>query len=342
MTETSFEFKDREDGMAFLKQKQAEIDAKKAEDLRLEQEQQAAASKEPVIVEPPKVEPKEEEVKEEIETPAVEVKKNWKELLQEEDELRRQKEEEEEIKELVKDDLIKTLYNIKKSGQDVKEFVKTLHSTDPSSFTEKQLFEASIVGEKNENGEPLSESEIEEKWEQFQLMPKSIQQKLIDTQRSEYQKRYEDVSKSFKKSDENPYIEPAKKATEELMTSIGNLVGKKLFGVDITDNIAKDLYREASEQLKTTVKGTAYDAKVALEKAISIKMLPSLVKEAQKAATTDAKFELFKQFNTPSSSGKPVQTTEIVQKSKEELQREALEAHAQRAADPFGIKKQSN
>jgi hypothetical protein len=344
MAETSFEFKDREDGMAFLKQKQAEIDAQKAEEARLEQEKQLTTD--PKIAESTiKVDKNKNVDNEQIETKENEnaaPKKTWQELLQEEVELSKKQEEEKEFKDFMNDELVKTLYNIKKSGKDPKEFVKTLHSVDPTSFTEKQLFEASISEEKNENGQPLTEQEVEEKWEQFQSMPKSIQQKVIDTQRNEYQKKYDDTAKSFKKADENPYLESAKKATEELVTFVGKLVGTKVFGVDITDNIAKDLYKEASEQLKTTFNGSVYDSKGALEKAISIKMLPSLVNEVKKAADTDAKLELFKHFNTPSSSGKPVQTTEIVQKSKEELQKEALDAHAQRAADPFGIKNKTN
>jgi hypothetical protein len=45
---------------------------------------------------------------------------------------------------------------------------------------------------------------------------------------------------------------------------------------------------------------------------------------------------LFKQFNTPSSTGKPVVTSPVV-KTKAEEQAEKMQAHAQRYANPFGL-----
>jgi hypothetical protein len=286
----------------------------------------------------PKVEEKAPEVKAE-ETPVVpevEDKKTWQDLLAEEHEQKLAEEKRKQFESLYEDELAKTILEAKRQGKDVRQVLKALAETDPSDFTEKDLFTMTLSGEKNEDGEPLSEYEIDEKYEQFQAMPKSIQNRIIETQKAELENKFKEATKVFSVTPQSEYADAAKKATEELISVIDNMAGKTLYGFDITKNIAKELYKEASEQLKTTFNGGNFNVELAVEKAISVKMLPHLLNHTAKKAETDAKIELFKQFNTPSATGKPVITSPVV-KSKAEEQAEKLQAHANRYANPFGL-----
>jgi len=262
--------------------------------------------------------------------------KTWKDLLADEHEKNIEAERKKQFESLYEDELAKTILEAKKQGKDIRQVLKALSETDPSQYTEKDLFKMSLAGELNEDGEPLTEYDIDEKYEQFQALPKSLQNKLIENQRVELEGKFKEATKVFTVNTKNEYADAAKKATEELISVIDEMAGKTLYGLDITKNIAKELYIEASEQLKTTFNGSNFDAKLAIEKAFSVKMLPHLLNQTAKKADTDAKIELFKQFNTPSSTGKPVVTSPVV-KTKAEEQAEKMQAHAQRYANPFGL-----
>lgn len=336
--ENENKFQTRADGDAFLKQMQSEIDAENA--AKAEAQNLESQEKEADVVKTEEVDTtKEVVVSEEKEIIQTEPVKNWKDLLDEELALKAAEDKRKEYDELLEDDLAKTLLEAKKQGKDIKSVLKALSETDPSSFSEKQLFEMVLNGEKGEDGQPLTQADIDEKYEQFQTLPKSAQEKLIKSQKIELEQKFNEATKALKSNPQNPYLESAKKANEDLLVAVDQLAGKKVFGAEVTHKIAKELYVEAKEQLKTAFNGKEFNVSAALEKAIAIKMLPYLVSDAAKKANTEAKLELFKQFNTPSASGKPVVTTEQLPKSKDQLEQEKFDAHAARHSDPMGIRK---
>lgn len=324
------------DGKAFLLEMQAKLDAEAAA-----RETAAAAPQTPAAEEPIVNSVEAEATPEEI-VSNVEVQKTWKDLLEDELAVKEQEERKADMQELLNDELAKTLLEAKKQGKDIRSVLKALSETDPNDFTEKQLFEMALNGEKNEYGEPLSEYEITEKYEQFQTLPKSVQEKLMVSQKQELEQKFNDATKVLKAKSENPYMDAAKQANENLLVTVDKLVGRNVFGVEVTAKIAKELYVEAVSQLKTTINGNVFNVESAIEKAISVKMLPYLISDAQKKANTEAKIELFKQFNSPSSSGKPVVTTAQTPKSKDQISQDSLNAHAARYSDPFGINKNTN
>lgn len=333
MPETENLLQSRADADRMLRETQDRIEGEMA----AKEEAQKNKSNAPAV-ETVEAKRNEEPVVPAVENVSTDETKTWQDLLADDHEKNIAEEKKKQFESLYDDELAKTILEAKKQGKDIRQVLKALSETDPSQFTEKDLFKMSMSGELNEDGEPLADYEIDDKFEQFQSLPKSIQNKLIEGQRIELENKFKEATKVFTVKPQNEYAEAAKKATEELFSVIDEMAGKTMYGLDITKNIAKELYIEASEQLKTTFNGSEFNAKLAVEKAFSVKMLPHLLNETAKRADTDAKIELFKQFNTPSSTGKPV-VTSPVSKTKADEQAEKMQAHAQKYANPFGLPK---
>jgi hypothetical protein len=275
--------------------------------------------------------------------------KNWKDILADE------KAEEERVakeaarlkkaEEIENDELYNFINNLRQQGKDdkqIKKAIKDIVEADPSEYSEQELFEMTIANELNEYGDPLTKEEKESQYELFKTMSKSVQDRTLSAQKAELENRFKEATKLFapKSNDVDPAtIESAKVAYDTLMVSLDEMVGKEVLGVNITNKIAIELHNEAKNQLKLTFKGGNYDPQSALDNALAIKLLPHIVKdEVRKAESATAK-RLFKEFHSPSATGKPIVTTpRETPKSESEKVKDQMDSYTKRQNDPMGLK----
>lgn len=281
--------------------------------------------------------------------PTPEPTKNWKEVLAEEKALEEKLAKDEALRKkaeaIENDELYNFINNMRMNGKNDKEIKKAIRDiveADPNEYTEQELYDMTIAGELNEDGKPLTREEKDSQYELFKTMPKSVQERTLSAQKAELENKFKEATKLFapKSNDVDPTItENAKVAYDTLMVSLDEMVGKEFLGVNITNKIALELHKEAKSQLKSTFNGTNYDPQSALDNALAIKLLPHIVKdEVRKAENATAK-RLFKDFHSPSATGKPIVTTpRETPKSAEEQTKEQMDAWTKKQNDPMGLK----
>lgn len=295
-----------------------------------------------------------EETKKENEVPSI---KNWKDVLEEEEKVAKEEKEkadkialaQKRVEDLENDELYKTIDALRSQGKDEKEIKKVLKSFleyEPSEYTDKDLFELAIKEEVNDDGEPLSQYEIDDKYEQFLTMPKKVQEGTLSAQRAMLDAKYEDVKKLIQPKAQATlnYTEAETQAINDLMSLTDEVVGQEIMGANVTTTMAKELYTLAKKFLPTTYDGKGYDATTAFKNAWTIKMLPFIVKEEAKATEHATMKKLFKEFHAPSATGKPVETNPsvvVALTEQQRLEQDMKDKIAQRS-DPFGMKQKIN
>lgn len=328
--------------MDALREIQAQIDAK---------------SKNEPIVETPKVEtPIETQVEKKVETPAEpkvetpeETQKDWKDILAEQKAEAEAKAKEEalraKLEQLENDNLYKFIDNLREQGKsekEIKKAVKALADSDPEEYTEQELFEMSIAEEVNDYGEPLSKEEKEAQYEMFKTLPKVVQERTLSAQKVELENKFKEATNLFAPKNgkvETEVAEASKVAYDGLMSSLDEMVGKEILGVNITNKIAVELHKEAVKQLKSSFDGKSYDVQSALDNALAIKLLPHIVKEEVRKAENETTKRLFKEFHSPSASGKPIVTTPQTPQTDSEKIAAQMEQFATKSSNPFGVTK---
>lgn len=328
--------------MDALKEIQAQIDAQGKESVVAETP--AETKVETPIANETKVETP---IEGKVET-SEETQKDWKEILSEQKAEAEAKAKEDalraKLEKLEEDNLYKFIDNLREEGKsekEIKKAVKALIDSDPEDYTERELFDMTLAGELNEDGEPLTEYEKEAQFEMFKTMPKSVQERTLSAQKAELENRFNEASKIFAPNNsglEAKVAESSKVAYDGLMSSLDELVGKEILGVNITNKIAVELHKEAVKQLKSSFNGTDYDVQTALDNALAIKLLPHIVKDEVKKAESNVTKRLFKEFHSPSATGKPIVSNSTTSKTDLEKTAEQMEEFAKRNSDPFGVK----
>jgi hypothetical protein len=137
------------------------------------------------------------------------------------------------------------------------------------------------------------------------------------------------------------FTEAETKAISDLMTLTDEVVGQEIMGVNITHSIAKELYSTAKQQLATTFNGKGYDVETAFKNAWTIKMLPFIVKNEAKNIEHATMKRLFKEFHSPSTSGKPIETNPNATPQLTDAQKmeKDLQDKVNQKADPMGLNK---
>lgn len=262
---------------------------------------------------------------------AEEEKGDWREVLAKKQEEERKAKEAAEWEELKNDDLFKTLYNAKKSGAKMIDVIKTIQSTNVDDFTEDDLVAMAF------KGESLDEHELAAKIEAFKEQPKLIKDAFLEKQREELRKSQTNIldnSAEIKKLKESYDV-----ALTDLDVAAENLKGTLIGNQKITKALQAEIFHKASSFLPAFKSGNTYNAKAAFDSAVRDVMFSHIMNDVKTAAVSDAKKEVFKEIHNPDAKGTPLASGVAATKTDIQIQEDALKAHLEKQANPFGINK---
>ena len=198
--------------------------------------------------------------KNEEEEPKKEPEKTWRELEAEREVKEAERLEFEEFQEWKKDALYQDLRTARKQGIDPKKFFNFLADVDVSLMSDEVLFKNSL---KDKN---LSESELDEAWEDFKVQKDYIKQSYIDKEKSKIIAQVEEKRKSYKSEAVIPDVNKVySEAKVELQRFFDHIVGKKHRGVIVTHKMIDDVSKNISKYFASSMKDGKVDVSDAFD-----------------------------------------------------------------------------
>jgi hypothetical protein len=263
----------------------------------------------------------ESEATEQVSTEAAKpVEKTWEEIKAEFEQQEQERIDKEEYEEWKKDQFAQDYRKAKKQGVDVKTFVNGIADIDVSLISDETLFKNSLADKK------LSESDLEDEWNEFKDQKDYIKENYLKDQRDKITKQIEDKRKSYKG---NLVIENPSEVYSEAKTGLDNFLGKavntKVEGVLITPKMAQDLLRLTPKFFATSMKNGKVDVTDAFDTAFAKLAKTEWRDDLIAQGKTDGLLAAHAEKHSPNPTSM-VTTKKTVEKTKEQKEEEEFRA----------------